>query len=399
VNIRLPQAAGRALPRLLDRLAVAVADFDAIDESRLRLGVAILLSAGAVLFFREVALQAFAAALAGGLLVLAGLYVGFHRVGLRTVSSVWPGMSRGLGTALLVACLCPPGLPLPLVAVLGALAVAVEGGERRLLVPLALGGVLVAWPLAWAWRAQFGIPLLAPFTLKPLYEPIVLWTRFQINLDPVRLYTGNVAGPLGATSFGLAALGTLVLGYGRRVAWYYLAGFYAPLVLALALSHQPLTIFVLSAHALVLAAIVGADPRKLPLRTEWQLGAGVLAGALSAGLLLQGHGSVSYGVGVVGAAALVSAFQLFGLTGSPAVVPEKATGRGDVVVTDPKGQGLQPGRIALLVLFAPAGLLLLWRDETLPDLQRVTLVGLGGLMYVAAVAGSLTWLWLLRLPA
>lgn len=390
---------GRALPRLLDRGAAAMADIDAVDESRLRLGVAILLSAGAVLYFRELALQAVAAALVGGLVVLTGLYIGFHRVGLRPVGHVWPGMSRGLSTALLVACLCPPGLPLPLVAVLGAVAVAVEGVERRLLVPLALGGVLVAWPIAWAWRAQFGIPLLAPFTLKPLYEPIVLWTRFQINLDPIRLYTGNVAGPLGATSFGLAAVGTLVLAYGRRLAWYYLGGLYAPVVLALALTHQPLTIYLLCGHALVLGAIVGADPRKLPLRWEWQLGAGVLAGALSAGVLLQGHGSVSYGVGVVGAGALVSAFQLFGLTGSPAVVPEKAGGRGEVVVTEPAGPRLEPGRLALLVLFAPAGLYLLWRDETLPGSQRVTLVVLGSLMYVAAVAGSLTWLWLVRLPA
>jgi hypothetical protein len=50
------------------------------------------------------------------------------------------------------------------------------------------------------------------------------------------------------------------------------------------------------------------------------------------------------------------------------------------------------------VLLPPVGLFYLWRDQSLPDSQRVSLVAMGALLYIAAIAGSLAWLWLLRLP-
>jgi hypothetical protein len=276
------------------------------------------------------------------------------------------------------------------------LAVLMEGLQRRLVVPLALGGVLLAWPIAWLWQSSAGPSLLAPFQLRPLDEPIMLWTRFQLAVDPVRLYTGNVAGAIGATSFGLATLAFLVLAYARRASWIYLLAFYLPLVAALVATHQPLTVYLLSGEAMVLAGMVAAEQRKLPLRWQWHVGAGMVAGAISAALLVRGSGSVAFGTGVVAAAVVVSAFQHFGLAGSPAVVPPQPAPRQAPPVH--VAGGFRPGRLALLVLAAPVGLYLLWRDESIPDSQRVTLVALGTLLYVSAVAGSLAWLWLLRIP-
>ena len=385
---------------LIDRISAALGDADRLDESRLRLGVAVALSLAGLYFFRMAAAQTLAASVAGALLVLLVLYVGLHRVGLRLFSRIWPGPSEALSTALLVACLCPPGLPPALVAGLGAAAVLAEGLQRRVLPPLALSGVLLAWGVAWLWWARTGLPLLAPGTLRSLGEPILLWTTYQIAVDPLRLYAGNVAGALGATSFGLAAIGVLVLGYTRRVSWLFLAGFYAPPLAALLVTRRPLTVYLLCAQALVLGGIVAAEVRRLPRAWPWRLAGGIVAGAISAALLLQGRGAVGYGIGVLAAATLLSGVQLAGVLGSRAPLPARrpqpprAPGQAQAQLAG----GLSPLRLAVMVLVLPVGLFLLWRDEYIPDSQRITLVALGSLLYVAAVAGSVTWLWLLRLP-
>lgn len=387
------ESEGRPGTAIVDRVAAAITDVEHIDDGRLRLVVAVVLSGAAVVFFRQYALQTLGTTLAGGVAVIAVLYLGFHRVGIRRFGRIWPGASRSLAVALLVGCLCPPDLPLPLTAALGAGAVLVEGLQRRMVVPVALGGVLVAWVVAWVWRNQFGLPLLAPFQLRPLDEPIILWTRFQLQVDPVRLYTGNVAGPLGATSFGLAALGFLVLAYARRASWAYLVGLSIPPIVVLAAARQPLTIYLLCGQAMVLGGIVAAESRRLPFLWQWRFGAGLIAGGVSAALLLRGLGGVAFGAGIVAAAATLSAFQLFGLTGTPGAVPAVPERRPAAV-----SQRLTV-RLALLVLVAPLGLYELWRDETVPNPQRVTMVVLGAVLYVAALAGSMTWLWLLRVPA
>ncbi|MDP9325564.1 MAG: hypothetical protein M3O87_03400, partial [Candidatus Dormibacteraeota bacterium] len=116
------EGVARPRPAIADRLSATLGNSDGLDESRLRLGIAVMLSLGALYFFRFSAAETLGAALGGGLVVLVVLYIGLRVVGLRQFSRLWPGASRGLATALLVACLCPPGLPPALVGVLGALA-------------------------------------------------------------------------------------------------------------------------------------------------------------------------------------------------------------------------------------------------------------------------------------
>jgi hypothetical protein len=374
-------------------------DLEAIDDAPLRLAAAVLLGGGAIYFFGRPALESLGAALATAVVLLGAMYVGFHNVGIRGIRRVWPGAVRALSTALILACLCPPGLPPALVAGLVAIAIVIDGVQKGLLVPLALSGVLIVWPLTWLWRVRSGMEYLAPFTLRPLDEPIALWTKFQIAVDPVRMYTGNVAGAMGATSFGLAALGLLVLAYGRRVSWPFVLAFYGVVAVVMTVAHQPLTVYLLGGQALVFAGILAAESRKLPLLAAWRMGAGLLAGAIAAFLLLRGVGVEAFGAGVVITAALVSVFQLFGLAGSPSVVPQAAPTATSAIATDEPIAPLRPGRLALLVLVAPVGLYLLARDDSVPREQRLTLVGLGAVLYAAAIAGSLAWLWVLRLPA
>ncbi|HEV3232170.1 MAG TPA: hypothetical protein VG245_07940 [Candidatus Dormibacteraeota bacterium] len=365
------------------------------DEGRLRLGVTVVLAAAGLAFFRLAALPVLAGALVGALALLTGLYVGFHTLGRRSFGRVWPGASRGLGTGLLVFCLCPPGTPPWLAALLSAVAGLIEGRLRRVALPLALNGALVVWPLAWAWQAHADLGFVRPFDLRPLEEPIKLWTQAQIALDPVRLYTGNVPGLLGATSFGLVALGVLVLAYARRASWAYLAAAAAPVLLGVAVARQPLTVYLVSGPALAFAGLIGADARRLPKAVAWRVGGGVAAGLIALALLRAGAGLSAYGAGVLTAGAGVALFQLFGLAGAPAVVRTAPAG-----AHVPSVRGL-PGlaQAAALVVFLPLGLLLIWRDPSLSRSAKASLTSVGLGLYVFAGAAAVAWVNLIRLPA
>lgn len=367
---------------------------EAVDDGLVRLGVALALSAVAVGFFRQDALPQLAAAALGAGFMLAILYVSYHFVGVRRTGPLWPGAARGLAVGLLLFCVCPPGLPPGLLFGLAVLAVLLEGALSALPVPVALSGLLLVWPVAWLWHVHSGLGYVAPFQLRPQLDPIALWIRFQLELDPLRLYAGNVAGPLGATSFGLAMIGFVILAHARKASWAFLLACFAPIAAAIAASRQSLPTYLISGATVVFAGLVAADTRKLPPAVWWKVGGGLAAGLLSAGLLLRGAGYEAYGAGVLGALLVVSFLQLFGLTGSPAIIPEEWGRPGQEITPH-----VRPGRLAALVVFAPAGLALVWRDEALPRAQRQILAGLGVVLYLAAIGGAVVWLWLLRLPA
>jgi hypothetical protein len=367
---------------------------DLVEDGPVRLGIALVLSGAAVALFRKEAAPGLAASAGGAFLVVATVGLLYRRVGLRWFGRFWPGAARGMATGLMLFCLCPPGLPVELIFSLAVVAVLLEGALGALRVPLAVGGVMIAWPVAWLWHAHLGTGFIGPFTLRAQLEPIALWSRFQLELDPLRLYTGNVAGPLGATSFGLALIGFTFLAYVRKSSWLFLLAFFVPIAAAMAGAGQSLPVYLISGPGLVFAGLIAADTRKLPRARSWKLGAGVAGGLLSAFLLLHGGGWESYGAGILVVLLLVSLFQLFGLAGSPAVI------RGERDLQKPQAAPTSaPGQLATLVLFTPLGLLLVWRDSSLPRSQRHILAGLGLLLYLVAVGGALLWLWALRLPA
>ena len=370
------------------------------DEARLRFGVAVVLAAAGLFFFRTAAIGSLAGALLGAGLALGALNVGFHRIGIRPLGGYWPGFFRGMATALLVFCVCPPGLPLAMVAGLGALAVVIEGVERRLLLPIALTGVLLVWPLAWLLHGQAEPGFTRPFDLRPLDEPISLFNRFGEQfgdqIDPGRLYVGNVAGLLGATSFGLAAVCFVVLAYARKASWHYAAGFFGALALVLLVSRRPLALGLVSGPAAVFAGIIGAESRRLPRPLPWRIGGGALAGLAAGVLLTRQVGLEAYGFAVVGTAALISLFQFFGLAGSPGVVAGTHPERPGAEAA-PQAP-VRPVQVLLLAAVTPLGLVVLQRDQSLPRSQRRALLALGLALYAVAIGGSLLWLWALRYP-
>jgi len=120
-------------------------------------------TAGQASLGRQEAAPGLAASTAGALLMVATLWVGYHWIGLRGFGRLWPGAAVGMATGLLTFCLSPPGLPVALSFSLAVVAVLVEGAFRGLRVPLAIGGVMIAWMI------------LCFATSRNCYAPTICW--------------------------------------------------------------------------------------------------------------------------------------------------------------------------------------------------------------------------------
>ena len=405
-NSQVARSAGPEL--IIGRVRARLVNFleqpELADEGLLRLVSAMLLAAGGLFFFRVRAVPVLVACLVGGAVILAVLWAGFHRLGVRQVGSYMLSPARGMATALLVFCLMPPGIPLVLAALLAALAVGIEAVERKALVPLALSGVTAAWLLAWTWQARSGAPFIAPFDFHALDEPVALWVKFQAAIDPVRMYAGQVAGPLGATSVGLAAIATLLVSYARGVSWHVVLAFYAPVLVVALVGHLAMNVYLLNAPALVFVGLVAADARRLPRTVAWRVITGLVGGAIAAVLLLAGSGYQAFGIGVAVSTLLVTVFQFFGMAGSPGVLDrgavdlEGATEPGPAAAPLPRPTGGSPLELVALAVLMPVGLVMVGFDHKLERSQRAALVAMGLVLYALSVAASLTWFWLLRLP-
>jgi len=371
---------------------------DAAADDWLRLIGALLLCAVGVGFFHQAAWNTLAAVAVGAAANLLALWVGFHRLGLRVLGSVWPGWIRGISTALLLFVVLPPGLPPGLVVGVVFLALVVEGRLRQVVVPLALNGVLVVWPIAWLWQFRFALPHLSPIDLRHLEEPIQLWRHFQLAVDPLRLYTGNVAGPLGATSMMTATFAVLLLAYARRASWHYILGFFAPIAIITAITRRPLTVYLLSGPALVFAGLLGGDMGRLPRSRWWRTGGGIAAGTVAALLLFSGLGWQAFGSGVTVAALGLALLQALGPAGARAPAAEHRPAR----IGARPALAFRPrllAELATLLLVPPVGWAMVASDGTLSGKLRLGVVVSSAALFVVAAILSILWVYSLRLPA
>lgn len=369
-----------------DRVTAVLLEPERLDPQAVRLGGVALLCAWALLIFRGVALETLAVAVAAGALALGVPWFAFHRLGLRAPGAFQPGLTRGAATALLLFVLLPPNLPPLLVAALVVAAVAVEGRLRRAAMPVALGGVGAAWLVAWAWQARTGTGFVSPFDLRQLDDPLRLWGQFGISVDPTRLYAGNVAGLLGATSFGAAALVVAALSFVGEVAWGYLLAFFAVVAVGALAMGVPLTVAVVEGPALAFAGLMGAQRRLLPHDRAWRLAAGGGAALVAVLLVHIGMGVDAFGVGVCGVAGVTTAVQLAGVTERWHPREPALAGRATIA------------RTAALALFPPAGWVLVALAGDLERGERRRLVLVSAALLVVAGALALAWVYYLRLP-
>lgn len=247
-----------------------------------------------LLIFKLPALQMLAIALAAGILA-----IGIARW-------VWRHEPVKIGASPLVAAvfgvaLVGSGAPLAVSVEIAILAVVLEVLRARFMPAIRAQAGLIAYAvIALATRGATSA-YVNPANGQPFTDPIATWYQFfspaSAPIDPVRLYVGNVPGPVFATSMLAVAIGVAWLAYARRVSLAVLFGFLAGALLAISTLHWDTVFQLVSGPTWFVAGMLLADRRLLPDSWAVRPTLGFAAGLFAIGLRrppqgawLSGHG-------------------------------------------------------------------------------------------------------------
>lgn len=255
-----------------------------------------------LLFFRGYAAAALGLALAVG----AVLQLLAWRLRLRA------GLAP-LVAAVFAVALLGPATPLNWFLIAAALAGGLEVARRRWTPRLQFQpGVLVPAAILFA-APDLRAAYLNPGRLRPLAEPVRLWWQYagggSAPIDPVRLYIGNVPGPIFATSLLAVALGAAWLWYARRLSPAVLLGFAAGAALPILLWRWSPSYQLDSGPAWFAVALILADRRLLPGSWAARVLLGFAAGVAGVGLRSRGLGIEAAYLAVAGLQVTVSAVE------------------------------------------------------------------------------------------
>jgi hypothetical protein len=188
--------------------------------------------------------------------------------------------------ALIGVALLGPAAPLSWVAVAAALAVLLELLRARLLPVAGIQVGLIAYGAVYMVSAGAVAAYVNPSSGAALADPVHLWLQYGTGsavatIDPVRLYVGNVPGPVFATSLLAVAVGTAWAWYARRVSLEVLLGFAAGAMVPIVARRWPIDVSLDSGPLWLLGGLVLAQREAAP---SSQVGRAVLgvAGGLAA---------------------------------------------------------------------------------------------------------------------
>ena len=182
----------------------------------------------------------------------------------------------GAGTSLIVA------------AEVAVVAVALEVLRARFLPAVRAQAGLLAWAVVALVTRGGPSVYVNPANGQPFGDPIGLWYQFfspgAAAVDPVRLYVGNVAGPVFATSLLGVAVGVAWLAYARRVSLVVLFGFFVGALLAINTFRWDALFQLDSGPTWFVAGLILADRRLLPDSWAVRPALGFAAGLFAVGL-------------------------------------------------------------------------------------------------------------------
>lgn len=149
-----------------------------------------------------------------------------------------------------------------------------------------------------------------PASDKSFSEPIETWYRFfsaaSSPVDPMRLYVGNVPGPVFATSLLAVAIGVAWLAYARRVSLVVLVTFLAGAAGAIYTFHWDFLFHLDSGPTWFVAGLLLADRRLLPDSWVVRPVLGFAGGLFAVGLRRYGYGIEAVFYTIAGAQALMA---------------------------------------------------------------------------------------------
>lgn len=225
-------------------------------------------AAGAI-FFRLVALEVVAVAVVAGLLA---------HLAARLLSLPLDGTP--LLPALVAVALVGSGAALGWAVAVAIVAAVLELGRARFVPAARLQVGILAYALV-LLVSRGGPAVYATPGGGPAAEPIRDWLLMgaRVGFDPVRLYVGNVAGPVLATSMLAVAVGAAWLWYARRLSLLVVLTFLAGALVLIGVERWPIGYQLDSGPLWFAAALVLADRHALPASGVGRPLLGFLAGA------------------------------------------------------------------------------------------------------------------------
>ena len=241
----------------------------------------------AVIFFQRDAVLLFAIAFLAGIVCLLALQLARLTFGV----PAWVGFkaTHPLVASLLIASFFSPTTPAWLAATVVVLFIVVDTVLWPRLRRVMLHPALIAFGVLFLVQRQLMIGFINPADGRPLPEPLIYWYQFGKYIDPVKLYVGNVAGPIGVTSMAAVLVGATYLWYSRRISLGIVGGFLIGVAATSLVLRSDPGFQLASGPALFIAAYIAADRRRVLLSEQFCFVFGLASGI--AAMVLRWYGA------------------------------------------------------------------------------------------------------------
>jgi electron transport complex protein RnfD len=242
----------------------------------------------AIVFFLQDAILLFAISFLAGIVCLLALQLARLTFGL----PAWIGFkaTHPLVASILVACFFPPRTPAWVAATMVIIFIVIDTVLWPQLQRVVLHPALIVFGILFLIQRQLGFGYVNPFDGRHLDEPLTLWYKLQLVIDPVKLYVGNVSGPIGVTSAGAVLVGVTYLWYTRKISLGIVTGFLCGVAALALVIRSDLGFQLASGPSLFLAGYVAADRRRVLIPERFTFAFGVAAGMATMILRWYGQG-------------------------------------------------------------------------------------------------------------
>ena len=257
-----------------------------------------------IIFFLQDSILLFAISFLAGIVCLLAIQLARLTFGL----PAWIGFkaTHPLVASVLVACFFSPRTPAWVAASMVILFIVIDTVLWPQLQRVMLHPALIVFGILFIIQRELGIGFVNPFDGRHLEDPLVLWYKLQIVIDPVKLYVGNVPGPIGVTSAGAVLVGMIYLWYTRKISLGLIAGFLCGVAAVALAIRSDLGFQLASGPSLFLAGYVAADRRRVLLSERFTFLFGAAAGVITMILRWYGGGQQAAWQGLLLVSAVVT---------------------------------------------------------------------------------------------
>ncbi len=240
-----------------------------------------------IVFFLQDALLLFAISFLSGIVCLLTLQLIRLTFGL----PAWVGFkaTHPLVASMLIACFFSPRTPAWIGASMVILFIIIDTVLWPQLRRVMIHPALIVFGILYLIELPLHIGYVVN-DARHLDDPLLLWFKNGIAIDPVKLYVGNAPGPLGLTSAAAVLLGVTYLWYTRKISLGVVVGFLCGVTVAAIAIRSDVGFQLASGPSLFLTGYIAADRRRLLLPEPFTFAFGLAAGVATMILRWYGNG-------------------------------------------------------------------------------------------------------------